>query len=391
MGPRVSVSADRIRFKQILYNLLSNAVKFTPEHGRVWIESSARDGDVCISICDTGVGIPPEEHEAVFDEFHQVGLTTKGLKEGTGLGLAITRRLVENHGGRIWVHSEAGKGSRFSFTLSAGRAAAVPVPEVLVPAATPHAGAGGALILVADDEQPARELLVRYLESASYRTEAAGSRTEAIEKARTLRPAAIVLNMLARSHTGWYILSELKGSPATADIPVIIVSVLDAKETGFALGAAEYLVKPVSKEILIRAVAKHVRHRAARATTVLAIDDDVNVLHLLGEILSSAGYAPLPAASGKEGLAILSRSEVDAILLDLLMPEMDGFEVFREIQNNPRLCDIPILVLTAKDLTLEELEVLTRQSSAVFRKGASWKEDLLAQLRRVTGPRAVAE
>ena len=270
VGPRVSVSADRIRFKQILYNLLSNALKFTPECGRVWIESSTRDGDVCISICDTGVGIPPEEHEAVFDEFHQVGLTTKGLKEGTGLGLAITRRLVENHGGRIWVQSEAGKGSRFSFTLPAGRAAAVPVPEVLI-TATPHAGAGGALVLVVDDEQPARELLVSYLESAGYRTETAGSRTEAIEKARTLRPEALLLNMLAWSHAGWYILSELKGSPATANIPVIIVSVLDAKETGFALGVAEYLVKPVNREILIRALAKHVprrvsAHRAAAET-----------------------------------------------------------------------------------------------------------------------------
>ena len=218
VGPEVWVCADRIRFKQILYNLLSNAVKFTPERGKVWIESAPQDGSVCISVCDTGVGIPPEERDAVFDEFHQVGLTTKGLKEGTGLGLAITRRLVEHHGGKIRVQSELGKGSRFSFTLPAGSAAAGPTHEV-PGSATGCEGAGRPLVLVVDDDAPARELLVSYLESARYRTEAAGSRAEAIEKARTLRPDAITLNMLARSQTGWPILSELKGTPATADIP----------------------------------------------------------------------------------------------------------------------------------------------------------------------------
>jgi CheY-like chemotaxis protein len=234
-------------------------------------------------------------------------------------------------------------------------------------------------------------LLVSYLESAGYRAEAAVSRAEAIQKARTLQPDAITLNMLGHSHTGWHILGELKGAPATADIPVIIVSVLDAKEVGFALGAAEYLIKPVSEEVLIKAVRKHVRPRAARVGAVLAVDDDLNTLRLLDEILSSAGYEPISAASGQEALAMLSQVEVDAILLDLLMPEMDGFEVLRQIKSNPKLRDIPILVLTAKELTEQDLQVLTPRTSAVYQKGASWKEDLVAQLRRMAARKAEAK
>ena len=175
IGPDVTVFADRIRFKQILVNLLDNAVKFTPEGGKIWVEAAERRGRLTVSVSDTGLGIPIEEQEAIFDAFHQAGATTKGIKEGTGLGLAITKRLVEEHGGRIWVESEPGKGARLSFTMPAGRAAAEePAPE--------NAGAGETwpprerpLVLIVDDEAPARELLASWLEPEGYELIAAGS------------------------------------------------------------------------------------------------------------------------------------------------------------------------------------------------------------------------
>ncbi len=261
VGTDLTVHADRVRFKQILHNLLSNAVKFTPKGGNVQIES-ARDGDfVRISVTDTGVGIPPEEHEVIFEEFRQVGATTKGVKEGTGLGLAITKRLVEQHGGKIWVESKPGKGSRFSFTL--------PVEQLL----------------------PKVEL-----------------QTAAFAAVRSTREGPIIL----------------------------------------------------------------------------IVDDEPAVLRYLSSVLVSAGYVPLLARGGKEALEILSHTRADAVLLDLLMPDMSGAEVIRRIRENLSLRDIPIFVLTGKQLVEADYELLTEETVAVYQKSGSWKEELLTQLSRVT-------
>lgn len=378
------VYADRVRFKQILYNLLSNAVKFTPDGGRIQIGSSVAENAVCISVSDTGVGIPAEEHEAIFSEFHQVGTTTKGVKEGTGLGLAITKRLVRQHGGRIWVESEPGKGSRFSFTVPmAGE-----LPEAVreMPTAPPvRRRRKKPLILIVDDEPEVRELLVNYLEPEGYETLTAGSGAEAIAKAREVGPDAITLNILMPGKTGWETLWELKKNPTTADIPIIIVSAVDQKEMGFDFGAAEYLVKPVQKRILVGAIRKHLRPRLDGPSTILVVDDELRDLEMMAEVLDSAGYSPLAARGGREALEMLERTRPDAILLDLLMPEVDGFEVIRRIKENPALRDIPIFVLTAKDLTNADIELLTRETRAFFRKGIAWKEELLAQIRKALG------
>ena len=388
MGPDVTVFADRIRFKQILFNLLSNAVKFTPDGGKIWVEATERRGRLTVSVSDTGLGIPIEEQEAVFDAFHQAGATTKGIKEGTGLGLAITKRLVEEHGGRIWVESEPNKGARLSFTMPAGRAQSED--------AAPEDAGGGEmgpprdrpLVLVVDDEAPARELLASWLEPEGYQLITAGSSAEALAKAAEHVPDAITLNMLMPGKGGWDTLYELKKTPVTAGIPVIVVTVVDEPKIGLALGAAEYLVKPVDKEVLLETIRRHIGPGSDGPAKVLVVDDEAGTRELLKEILESDGYIPVLAASGKEALEALARISVSAILLDLMMPEMDGFELLLHLKEDPGSRNIPVLVLTAKDLTDNEIEMLRHETISLFQKAREWKKQLLADLRRAVGAQA---
>lgn len=231
------VKADKVRFREILNNLLSNAVKFTPEGGNVGVESFV-DGVGMVGFCvaDTGVGIAPEDQEAVFDKFRQVGSTTRGVREGTGLGLAIVKSFVEMHGGTISLESAPGEGSRFSFTVPAG--------DTSPP-----------LVLVIEDEPGARELLASYLEPMGVRTECASSADEGLRMARDLRPDAITLDLLMPGKSGWRVLRELRGSSETSGIPVFVVSVLD--ESPAIIGATDYLQKPLKKDALVQALRKH--------------------------------------------------------------------------------------------------------------------------------------
>ncbi len=371
------VTADRVRFKQVLFNLLSNAIKFTPEQGQVGIEC-AQDGDfACISVTDNGVGIHPDNLEVVFEEFRQVGESTKGIKEGTGLGLTITRRLVEQHGGKIWVESTLGQGSRFRFTLPLGPPVTGAHRDIAV--AAPGRGPGAKpLILVMDDEQAARELLVEYLSSQGYDTATASSPPEALEKAERLLPGAITLNMLEQG--GWEVLWQLKNNPATAAIPIVIVSVVDKRNMAFAMGAAEYLVKPVARQVLLQAVGKWVAPKGR--PRILVVDDDPQALQTMAEVMESAGYLAVPAEGGRQALDIFEHTPPDAVLLDLLMPEVDGFEVIRRMRENPAWREIPVFVLTAKDLTQADIELLERETRGFLRKSVAWKDELLDQVRR---------
>ena len=382
--PGVTVYADRIRFKQILYNLLSNAVKFTPGGGNIKLNVAPDDHLAHISVTDTGIGIRLEDQKVVFDEFRQVGKTTRGVTEGTGLGLAITKRLVERQSGTIAVSSELGKGSRFTFTLPLSQEAAETQPNISTTDVLSRRKRP--LVLVVDDETPSRELLVSYLDPEGYETATASSGAEALVKALQLLPDAITLNMLMPGKNGWEILHRLKTTPATAAIPVVIVSIVDDKGRGFALGASEYLVKPVKKEVLLAALAKHLGNNGP--FKVLVVDDEDTSLQLASQVLESAGYVPLLARSGGEGLDLLSKNAVDAMVLDLIMPEMNGFEMLRKLKDNPSTRDLPIFVLTAKDLTSADKEFLFLATQGFFRKGEFWKEELLTQLRSVTGTSA---
>jgi PAS domain S-box-containing protein len=380
-----TIYADRMRLKQVLYNLLSNAVKFTPEHGSISVAAHAEEGQVYISVSDTGVGIRKEDQTAIFDEFRQVGESAKGVKEGTGLGLAITRRLVEQQGGTITVFSEPGKGSKFTFTIPAGTG-----PDLPNTIAYQNSGPREhPVVLIVDDEPTARELLMNYLGPQGYVVITADSGKMALAKAKEFRPDVITLNMLSPGQTGWMTLYELKHNPETADIPIIVVSVVDQKGMAFTLGASEYLVKPVARETLLAKLAQYVGSSRDGVSRVLVAEDEVTTMRVMEGILKGAGYEPVPARNGKEAILVLERMRVDLVLLDLQMPEMDGFEVIRRIREHPQWRDLPIFVLTAKKLTDSEIDLLTQETRAFFSKGQPWKESLVTEIRKaIAAPKA---
>ena len=387
------VYADRVRFKQILYNLLSNAVKFTPKEGRIDIDCVESGNEVCISVTDTGIGIRAEDQAVVFEEFRQVEGNTNTANEGTGLGLAITKRLVERQGGKISLESEPGKGSRFTFTLPIGSRTSsniLPVIETMNPSITLSASREKPLILVVDDEVPARELLASYLES-EYQIVMAESGAEAVQKAQQLRPDAITMDVMMPGSDGFETLVELRKNPETVNIPIIIVSVVDQKQVGFALGAADYLIKPIARPVLLETIRKHVLPYADDDAAVLLVDDDPRTLELLGETLRSAGYETQSVRSGARALEVLSSKLVSAVLLDLLMPGMDGFEVIRHVRAQPTLKDLPIFVMTAKTLAQEEITLLSREAQALFQKNGSWQQQLIVEVGRVVQGRKRAK
>jgi PAS domain S-box-containing protein len=382
-----SIYADRVRFKQILYNLLSNAVKFTPEGGQVSVNCTQQNELICISVADTGIGIRAEDQEVIFEEFRQID--GDGAHEGTGLGLAITKRLVEQQGGNIWLESEVGKGTRFSFTLPAGASQSHVASELGPRMQTPASNCSSKmpLVLIVDDEVPAQEILASYLEPEGFRIKIACSAGEAVAKARELQPDAITLDILMPNSNGFQALLSLKSAPETANIPIIVVSILDQQKMGFALGAADYLIKPVDKGLLLQTIRKYTQPLTIPESLILVVDDDPLTLDLLETTLHSAGYKTQTAPSGKAALATLARTRVNGILLDLVMPEMDGFEVLKHMKHDATLKDIPVIILTAKTLTVEDAALLRHQSQALLQKDGAWKEGLMAALEKVMGER----
>ncbi len=374
IGEGLGVYADRIRFKEIFLNLLSNAVKFTPRGGKITVRGEERPDEVYFAVTDTGIGIAPEDQEAIFDSFYQVGSTTKGVREGTGLGLAIVRHLVAGQGGRIWLESEPGRGSSFQFTLPTE-------PKVGAPSVEVH---HAPLVLLAEPEAWARELLVGYLVQQGYRIETAATSAELLRKARHLRPEAIALDV-AIAQGGWRTLHTVLAAPETADIPVVVMSSQDEADSAMSLGAAAFLVKPVKKDVFLETIRKYVHPSPGEVTRILAIDDEPESLSLVQEVLSHAGYVPVLARSGREALETLARTNVDLVIIDLMMPEMSGFELILRIKENSRLEPLPLVVLTARDLTEQDYDLLQRKTKAVFLKSSSWREELVQRLNSVLG------
>jgi CheY-like chemotaxis protein len=378
------VYADRVRFKQILYNLLSNAVKFTPKEGRIDIDCYEQGNAICISVSDTGIGIRAEDQKLVFEEFRQVEGGNAHTQQGTGLGLAITKRLVEQQGGEISLESELGKGSRFVVSLPSASKTSSQPHSLDVSTANRLSGNGALtnpLILVVDDEAPARELLTNYL-SPAYRVVTAESGAEASEKAKQLRPDAIILDVMMAKGNGFETLVALRKQPETAKLPIIILSIIDQKEVGFALGATDYLVKPILRPVLLETIYKYVPQHADDDATILLVDDDAKTLELLEEILRSVGYETQSVQTGVRALEVLSSKVVGAVLLDLLMPGMDGFQVIRNIRERETLRDLPIFVMTGKNLSAEEKALLSKETQALFQKNGQWEQPLLTEIAR---------
>jgi signal transduction histidine kinase/DNA-binding response OmpR family regulator len=371
VDPQVGMlDADRLRFRQVVLNLLSNAVKFTPAGGRVGVRASIRDQDLIVEVVDTGPGVAVEDRQRIFDSFQQ-GARHAEQTEGTGLGLTLSKQILELHGGRIWVESETGQGSTFGFALPAG--AGEPALTSLPPAGldsgvpTELASGPGPTVVVVEDDRRSFDLLRVYLEAAGARVVSARDGEEGLDTVRRLSPAAVILDILLPGIDGWEVLAQLKADPETAAIPVVVVSMLDERGRGFALGAAEYLVKPVGKDPLLAAI-----HRAAvipeRQHTVVAIDDDSLAIELVRASLEPEGWTVLGAATGQEGLALIRARKPSAVLLDLLMPGMDGFEVVEALRADPDTKSVPVVILTSKSMTQQDKERLQGRITYVARK-----------------------
>jgi signal transduction histidine kinase/CheY-like chemotaxis protein len=390
--------ADPAKVKQILFNLLSNAVKFTPEGGRITLaaafqpENSPAEhpepsiGQIVISVTDTGIGMSPENQGRIFAEFVQVDASLARRHEGTGLGLAMTRKLVELHGGEITVQSEGeGCGSTFTVRLPVRHEANSPNASVArtaeLPQPTPletQSGNSDRLVLLVEDNPAARELLCQYLHSAGYEVAQAFSGEQALRMARDLVPHTIVLDIVLPQMDGWHVLAELKSDPATREIPIVVVSIMEDRKVGLALGAAEWLVKPVDRHRLLDAIRRAGQVSGKRGGTILVVDDDPGCLLLVTSLLESQGYEVLQASSGQAGIDLAIDQLPQGIVLDLMMPEVTGFDVVRKLQEHPEASRIPVFIFTAKDLTAEERLCLQGAAQAVVTKssGASLLQEL---------------
>jgi CheY-like chemotaxis protein len=377
-----------------MYNLLSNAVKFTPENGRITIDARSDGNDILTSITDTGIGIDPEDHEVIFDEFKQLDSSRSRQYEGTGLGLALTKRLVELHGGRIWVESEGlGMGSKFSFTLPAKkqdsevarqREGEYSLPSSQVPS-LPSLESSAKTILVVEDNPQAAQLLRIYLTEAGYNTIVATNGDEAVKMAQEVEPFAITLDIMLPEKDGWQVMQDLKGIRATSDIPIIIISVVDDQSLGFSMGAVGYLVKPIDKQQLVYTLKKvELEGKAEDALpSVLIIDDSPEDLRMMEIMLSSEGFGVLKASDGAEGIAKATEEHPDLIVLDLLMPGMSGFDVVKALQEQPETRNIPIIICTVKELTAEDRETLNSKVKSIVQKGEDAKAHLLEAVRKM--------
>jgi signal transduction histidine kinase/DNA-binding response OmpR family regulator len=387
VGSSIRIMADPGRFKQILLNLLSNAIKFTDEGGRVGVSTRRQRQVVRFEITDTGIGIAPEDQKRLFREFQQLSAGPDRRQQGTGLGLVLTKRLVELHGGSIGVSSAPTKGSTFWFTMPVAATAATSLEP---PAKEQQNDVAEPLVLVVEDDPTAAQLLVHYLSSAGYRTEVAIDGVEALEKAMRLQPDAITLDVLLPKLDGWDVLAQLKHEKKTVDIPVVVVSVIDERSRGRALGAADYFVKPVSRDALIARLGRYAFTTKVkeREVKVLIVDDDPEALELLAKILEPLGFTVIRAESGAEGIRLAGQRAPDLVILDLVMPGMTGFEVVKVLKGDLYTRAIPVLVVSAKDMNEKDKAVLNGDVEAVFSKGSLASIDLVTWLEESLGSNA---
>jgi len=373
-----AIETDLAKFKQILYNLLSNAMKFSPPESPITIRAMHVDETITVSVRDEGIGIDPKNHDVIFEEFRQIDGTARREFGGTGLGLALVKKFVQLQGGWVRVDSAPARGSTFSFTLPVHSGAAVVsrIPD-LVPAEQRQER-----VLVVEDDAHAYELISMALASAGYLSVRARHGEEALRLAREARPIAITLDLVLPGVDGWEVLKTLKNDDATRDIPVVIISRVDERDLGVALGADDYFVKPVDRDRLLDRVRQLTTSDQSKIRLLL-IDDDTSVHELLDEELTRLGYTIESAFSGETGLAAAKENTPDVIILDLMMPGMSGFEVAGLLKDHPSTARIPILVLTSKEISADDRRELQSKVAACVQKGKSARDQLVAEIRRL--------
>jgi signal transduction histidine kinase/CheY-like chemotaxis protein len=377
-----TIHADQTRFRQALLNLASNANKFT-EKGAVTIAAQSQRLDsrdwIMITVTDTGIGMTEEQMGRLFQEFSQADASTTRKYGGTGLGLAISRHFCRMMGGDIGVESKPGEGSTFTVRLPRiVTSAETLVTQVRAEPAHPTAEEAEApLVLVVDDDATARELVARHLERAGFAVVAARGGQEGLRLVRELRPAAVTLDIMMPDLDGWTVLAAIKGDPALASIPVVLMSIVDWKNRGYALGAADYLVKPVDRAKLVETMTGICGSTAGRA---LLVDDDELVRRSVRQALEPIGWQVTEAENGQVAINSLIAARPDVIILDLMMPQMDGFEFLDELRGRSDWQDIPVVVITARDLTDEDRDRLNGGVERIIQK--SDRDEMLRQLSR---------
>jgi CheY-like chemotaxis protein/anti-sigma regulatory factor (Ser/Thr protein kinase) len=372
-----AMHADLTKVRQALINLLGNACKFT-ERGTVALDVGRERIDerawIVFRVRDTGIGMTPAQLARLFEAFAQADAATTRKYGGTGLGLALSRRLCRMMGGDVTVESEAGRGSTFTIRLPA-RVSVTPDRDT-PPAPADTGPAPRGTVLVIDDEAPVRDLMQRFLGKEGFRVVTAAGGDEGLRRARELHPDAITLDVMMPGMDGWAVLAALKADPGVADIPVVMLTIVDDRNLGYALGAADYLTKPIDRERLVAVLKKYRRDLPA-----LVVDDDPVLRELLGRTLNAAGYTVVGAENGRVALERLRELAPSVILLDLMMPEMDGFEFLAALRGHEAWRGIPVVVVTARDLSSEDRERLNGRVERILQKGAYGREALLEEVR----------
>lgn len=380
-----SIESDPGKFKQILYNLVSNAVKFSSAGSTVTIYCRRENDLVSVSVEDKGIGIARDQLETIFDEFRQIESSMSRRFEGTGLGLSLVRRFVEFLGGQISVESELGKGSTFTFRIPVGLPASLGQEERVAKHTSPTRQHTRGRVLVVEDDHPSWELIRNALLESDLTAVRAVNGEEALRLVRTVQPDAITLDVsLPGEMSGWDVLKEIKTDQLTSDIPVIIVSHSQDHELGIALGADDYLVKPIAAEQLNERIVDLVTvKRSERIHRLLLVDDDEHVHQILGGFLEDAGYEVVSALSGTDGIKLAIDSRPDAIILDLVLPDLSGFQVAETLRQLGETSGIPVIVLTSKDLNTTEQSNLQSHLEKIVRKGTGTRPALLDAIERV--------
>lgn len=389
------IKADKTRVKQIITNLISNANKFT-EKGKVFIRAEREkhhDGTdwIRVAVTDTGIGMTPDQVGKLFRDFVQADASTTRKYGGTGLGLAISQRFAKLMGGQITVTSQYGIGSTFTLTMPTevapiqllelgvdelrGQGNTTALPDANQTLATLESN----LILVIDDDPHAAELTTNFLLRDGFRVETAKDGEQGVEKARQLHPSVITLDVKMPGVDGWDVLARLKADPETRDIPVIMLTVNEDRDRGYTFGAVDYLTKPIDWTRFSRLTKRH--SYIGTNFSVMLVEDDRTTRDILQAALVNEGWKVYEASNGREALDKLQTTIPQMILLDLMMPEMNGFDFVRQLRSNPAWRAIPVIVLTAMDLTLSDRLQLSGYVEQVLEKAAYQGDELMAELR----------